>query len=36
MVLASLREWRGSIIAPMAAHAFNNFIAITMALVFLR
>ncbi len=36
MVLAALREWRGSIIAPMAAHAFNNFIAITMALVFLR
>jgi membrane protease YdiL (CAAX protease family) len=36
VVLAALREWRGSIIAPMAAHAFNNFIAITIALVFLR
>jgi membrane protease YdiL (CAAX protease family) len=36
VVLAALREWRGSIIAPMAAHAFNNFIVITIALVFLR
>jgi membrane protease YdiL (CAAX protease family) len=36
IVLATLREWRGSIIAPMAAHAFNNFIVITIALVFLR
>ena len=35
MVLAALREWRGSIIAPMAAHAFNNFIAITLALALL-
>jgi membrane protease YdiL (CAAX protease family) len=36
MVLAALREWRGSIIAPMAAHAFNNFIVLTLALVLLR
>jgi membrane protease YdiL (CAAX protease family) len=36
IVLAALREWRGSIIASMAAHAFNNFIVITIALVFLR
>lgn len=36
MSLAALREWRGSIIAPMAAHAFNNFLVITLALVFLR
>jgi membrane protease YdiL (CAAX protease family) len=36
MVLAALREWRGSIIAPMAAHAFNNFVAITLALMLLR
>jgi membrane protease YdiL (CAAX protease family) len=36
VVLAALREWRGSIIAPIAAHAFNNFIVITIALVFLR
>jgi len=36
MVLAALREWRGSIIAPMAAHALNNFIAVTVALLLLR
>jgi membrane protease YdiL (CAAX protease family) len=36
MVLAALREWRGSIIAPMTAHAFNNFVAITLALMVLR
>lgn len=36
MVLAALREWRGSLIAPMAAHAFNNFLAVTLALLFLR
>jgi membrane protease YdiL (CAAX protease family) len=36
MVLAALREWRGSIIAPMTAHAFNNFIAISLALLLLR
>ena len=36
MALAALREWRGSIIAPMAAHAFNNFVAITLALLLLR
>jgi membrane protease YdiL (CAAX protease family) len=36
MVLAALREWRGSIIAPVTAHAFNNFIAITLALMLLR
>jgi membrane protease YdiL (CAAX protease family) len=36
MVLAGLREWRGSLIAPMAAHAFNNFVVISVALVFFR
>jgi membrane protease YdiL (CAAX protease family) len=36
MVLAGLREWRGTLIAPMAAHAFNNFIAISVALAFFR
>jgi membrane protease YdiL (CAAX protease family) len=36
IVLAALREWRGSIIAPMAAHALNNFLALTLALVLLR
>ena len=36
MVLAALREWRGSIIAPVTAHAFNNFVAITLALMVLR
>jgi membrane protease YdiL (CAAX protease family) len=36
MVLAALREWRGSLIAPMAAHACNNFLVLTLALLFLR
>jgi len=36
LALAALREWRGSIIASMTAHAFNNFMAITVALVLLR
>jgi len=36
MVLAGLREWRGSLIAPMTAHAFNNFLAVTLALLFLK
>jgi len=35
-VLAALREWRGSIIAPMTAHACNNFIVLTLALLLLR
>src|SRR5687768_9588168 len=36
MVLSALREWRGSLIAPMAAHACNNFIVLTLALLFLK
>jgi membrane protease YdiL (CAAX protease family) len=36
LVLAALREWRGSIIAPMVAHAANNFLALTLSLVLLR
>src|SRR5262249_59937285 len=32
IVLAALREWRGSLIAPMVAHGFNNFLALTLAL----
>jgi hypothetical protein len=36
IVLAALREWRGSLIAPMAAHACNNFLALTLALLLLR
>ena len=36
LVLAALREWRGSLIAPMVAHAFNNFLALTLALALLR
>jgi membrane protease YdiL (CAAX protease family) len=36
MVLAALREWRGSLVAPMAAHAFSNFLVLTLALLFLR
>ena len=30
MVLAGLREWRGSLVAPMTAHAFNNGVAVLM------
>ena len=36
IVLAALREWRGSLIAPIAAHACNNFVVLTLALVFLK
>jgi membrane protease YdiL (CAAX protease family) len=36
MVLAALREWRGSLIAPMAAHAFSNCLVLTLALLLLR
>jgi membrane protease YdiL (CAAX protease family) len=36
IVLAGLREWRGTIIAPMAAHALNNFLALTLAVALLR
>jgi len=36
MVLAGLREWRGSLIAPMVAHACNNFIVVTIALLVFR
>ena len=36
VVLAALREWRGSLIAPMVAHAFNNFIALSVALAVFR
>jgi membrane protease YdiL (CAAX protease family) len=36
MVLGALREWRGSLIAPMAAHACNNFLALTFALMLFR
>ncbi len=36
LVLAALREWRGSLIAPMVAHACNNFIVLTLALALLR
>lgn len=28
MTLAALREWRGSLIAPMTAHAFNNGVVV--------
>jgi membrane protease YdiL (CAAX protease family) len=35
IVLCGLREWRGSLIAPIAGHAFNNFLAITVALLVL-
>jgi membrane protease YdiL (CAAX protease family) len=36
IVLAALREWRGSLIAPMAAHACNNFIVTILALLLLE
>jgi membrane protease YdiL (CAAX protease family) len=36
LALAALREWRGSIIASMVAHSFNNFLAVTFALLLLR
>jgi membrane protease YdiL (CAAX protease family) len=36
VVLAALREWRGSLIAPIIAHACNNFLAVTAALLLLR
>jgi membrane protease YdiL (CAAX protease family) len=31
LVLNGIREWRGSLIASATAHAFNNFLAITIA-----
>jgi membrane protease YdiL (CAAX protease family) len=34
-VLTAIREWRGSLIAPAAAHALNNFLAITIATLML-
>jgi membrane protease YdiL (CAAX protease family) len=36
VVLAALREWRGSLIAPIAAHACNNFVVLTVTLMMLR
>jgi membrane protease YdiL (CAAX protease family) len=36
IVLTGIREWRGSLIAPVAAHALNNFLALTFALLLLR
>jgi len=33
-LLAALREWRGSLIAPIVGHALNNFVATTV-LIFL-
>jgi membrane protease YdiL (CAAX protease family) len=36
LVLSALREWRGSLIAPMTAHACSNFLVLTLALLFLR
>ena len=36
IVLAALREWRGSLIASMVAHACNNFVVLTFALAVLR
>jgi membrane protease YdiL (CAAX protease family) len=36
LVLATLREWRGSLIASMTAHALNNFLALTMVIMALN
>lgn len=36
LVLAALREWRGSLIAPIAAHACNNFMVLTVTLLVLQ
>lgn len=36
LVLAALREWRGSLLAPMAAHACSNFLVLTLALTLLQ
>jgi membrane protease YdiL (CAAX protease family) len=36
MVLAALREWRGSSVASMTAHALNNGVAVLMMILMLR
>jgi membrane protease YdiL (CAAX protease family) len=34
-IFSALREWRGSVIAPMVAHALNNFVATTLLIMML-
>jgi membrane protease YdiL (CAAX protease family) len=36
LVLSGIREWRGSLVASAVAHSFNNFIALTFAVLLLR
>lgn len=36
LVLAGLREWRGSAIAPMVAHGVNNAVAVTVMILMLK
>jgi membrane protease YdiL (CAAX protease family) len=36
MILAALREVRGSIIASMTAHALNNGVAVTMMVLLMK
>ncbi len=36
IVFAGIREWRGSLIAPMAAHALNNTLVMVLSLLLLR
>jgi len=36
LVLAALREWRGSLIAPMTAHALNNAAAVLVMILVTR
>ncbi len=35
IVLAGLREWRGSVIASITAHACNNFVVVGLAILLL-
>jgi membrane protease YdiL (CAAX protease family) len=36
LVLAGIREWRGSALASMTAHAMNNLVAVTLLIVALK
>jgi membrane protease YdiL (CAAX protease family) len=36
MVLAALREWRGSLIASMVAHGLTNFVTTTLLILTMR
>jgi membrane protease YdiL (CAAX protease family) len=36
MTLSWIREWRGSLIAPMTAHAINNGVMLAMNVMLFR